>query len=73
MMERLLWTESVFSQSLQPISGEVDRATDTETVDSISTPDRIKSKTIKIGIHSFPALLDVQQLKGQCEASTVCD
>ena len=53
-----------------PISGRVDRASATETVDSGSIPSRIKPKTMKIGIHSF--LLDVQQLKEQCEASTVC-
>ena len=37
------------------ISGHVDRASATETVDSGSIPGRVKSKTIKIGIHSFPA------------------
>ena len=39
----------------QPISGRVDRASATEAVDSGSIPGRIKSKTIKIGIYSFPA------------------
>ena len=33
----------------------VDRASATETVDSGSIPGRVKPKTIKIGIHSFPA------------------
>ena len=42
----------------------------TEAVNSGSIPGRVKPKTIKIGIHSF--LLDIQQLKGQCEAPTVC-
>ena len=37
------------------ISGRVDKASATETVDSGSIPDRVKLKTIKIGIHSFPA------------------
>ena len=34
---------------------QVDRASATETVDISTIPGRIKSKTIKIGIHSFPA------------------
>ena len=38
-----------------PISGRVDRASATGTVDSGSIPGRVKPKTIKIGIHSFPA------------------
>ena len=37
----------------KPISGRVDRASVTEAVDSSSIPGR--AKTIKIGIHSFPA------------------
>ena len=37
------------------ISGRVDRASATEAVDSGSIPGRVKPKTIKIGIHSFPA------------------
>ena len=53
------------------ISGRVDKASVTETVDSGSIPDRVKSKTIKIGIHSFPAGLST--IKKKCEASTVCD
>ena len=40
---------------LKPISGRVDRASATETVDLGSIPSRVKPKTIKIGIHSFPA------------------
>ena len=39
----------------QPISGRVDRKSATEAVDSGSIPGRVKPKTIKIGIHSFPA------------------
>ena len=54
----------------EPISGRVDGASAAEAVDLGSIPGRVKPKTIKIGIHSF--LLDVQQLKGQCEASAVC-
>ena len=38
-----------------PIRGRVDRASATEAVDSGSIPGRVKPKTIKIGIHSFPA------------------
>ena len=49
----------------------VDRASATEAVDSGSIPGWVKPKTIKIAIHSFPAF-DVQQLKEQCESSTVC-
>ena len=40
---------------IQPISGRVDRASATEAVDMGSIPSRVKPKTIKIGIHSFPA------------------
>ena len=40
---------------VEPISGRVDRASATEAVDSGSIPGRVKPKTIKIGIHSFPA------------------
>ena len=42
-------------QGIDPISGRVDRASATEVVDSGSIPGRVKPKTIKIGIHSFPA------------------
>ena len=40
---------------VKPISGRVDRASATEAVDTGSIPGRVKPKTIKIGIHSFPA------------------
>ena len=53
-----------------PITGRVDRASATETVDLSSIPSRVKPKTLKIGIHSF--LLDIQYWKGQCQASAVC-
>ena len=52
------------------ISGRVDRASSTKTVDSGSIAARVKPKIIKVGIHTV-SLLDVQHLKGQCEASTV--
>ena len=39
----------------KPISGRVDRASATEAVDSSSIPGQVKTKTIKIGIHSFLA------------------
>ena len=48
----------------------MDRASATETVDSGSILGRVKPKTIKL-VFTL-SLLDVQQLKGQCEASTVC-
>ena len=37
------------------VIGRVDRASTTETIDSGSIPGGVKPKTIKIGIHSFPA------------------
>ena len=40
---------------LKPISGRVDRASAVKAVDTGSIPGRVKPKTIKIGIHSFPA------------------
>ena len=49
----------------------MNRASATEVVDVGSIPGSVKPKTIKIGIHSF--LEHVQQLKGQCEASAMCD
>ena len=39
----------------QNLSGRVDRASATETIDSGSITGRVKPKTIKTGIHSFPA------------------
>ena len=39
----------------QLISVQVDRASATEAVDSGSIPGRVKPKTKKIAIHSFPA------------------
>ena len=42
------------SQKL-PLSGGVDRTPTAETVDSGSTPDRVKPKTIKISIFRLPA------------------
>ena len=43
------------SYATEPIGGRVDRASATETVDSGSIPGRVIPKTLKIGIHSFPA------------------
>ena len=40
---------------VRPISGRVDRASATKTVDLGSIPGRVKPKTKKIGIYSFPA------------------
>ena len=45
------------------------RASGTKTVSFVSIPGRVKPKIRMIGIHVF--LLDVQQLKGHCEVSTV--
>ena len=56
------------TKKLTPISGRVDRASATETVDSGSIPGRVKPRTVKFVFTA--SLLDVQQLKGQCEAST---
>ena len=42
-------------QNSAKISGRVDRASATETIDLGSIHSRVKPKTIKIGIHSFPA------------------
>ena len=39
----------------EPISGQVDRASANEMVDSGSIPGRVKLNTIKIGIHNFSA------------------
>ena len=39
----------------KPISGRVDGASATETVDSGSIPGRVKTKTIKLCIRSFSA------------------
>ena len=46
-----------FGASRNDIGGQVDRASTTEVVDSGSIPGRVKPKTIKIGIQSFPARL----------------
>ena len=39
----------------KPISGGMDRASATETVDLSFIPGQVKPKSIKIGIDSFPA------------------
>ena len=51
----LFCIHSTTDRCTRPISGRVDRASATEAVDSGSIPGRVKPKTIKIGIHSFPA------------------
>ena len=43
------------NENEKPISGRVDKASATEAVDSGSIPGRVKTKIIKIVIHSFPA------------------
>ena len=47
--------QNTFICNTIPISGRVDRASATETVDSGWFSGRVKPKTIKIGIHRFPA------------------
>ena len=54
----------------KPTNSHVVRASATETVDSDSIPGGVKLKAIKIGIPA--SLVDVQQLKGQREPSTMC-
>ena len=44
-----------FAVMVVATSSRVDRACDTEAVDSGSIPGRVKSKTIKIDIYNFPA------------------
>ena len=59
--------------NVKPISGRVDGASATELVDSVLILGWVKPKIIKLGIQVFTAfLLDVQQLKGHCEASAMC-
>ena len=53
-----------------PISGRVDRVFATETVGSGSISGRSKPKTIKLGIHSFPAWCSALNGQCECEAST---
>ena len=43
------------SPALPPVSGRVKSASATETIDLDSIPGQVKPKTIKIGIHSYPA------------------
>ena len=52
---RLICGFQVSLLSKLPISGRVDRASATKAVDLGSIPGRVKPKTTKIGIHSFPA------------------
>ena len=51
---KVLSTQTI-GEDHEPISGRVDRASATEAVDTGSIPSRVKPKTIKIGIYSFPA------------------
>ena len=54
-MSPKLFMATLYSTLFKPISGRVDRASATEAVDTGSIPGRVKPKTIKIDIHSFPA------------------
>ena len=54
-MASFQWKDQNKALINKPISGRVDRASATEAVDSGSIPGRVKPKTTKIGIHSFPA------------------
>ena len=53
MFKVVLWCLKIISTS--SISGRVDRASATETVDAGLIPGRFKPKTLKFGIYSFPA------------------
>ena len=46
---------TLITKATLSISDRVDRASATETVDWGSIPSRVKPKTIKTGIYSFPA------------------
>ena len=48
------WSTLQLHRYFIPISGRVDKASATKTVDTGSITGRIKSKTIKVGIHSLP-------------------
>ena len=54
-MQSILFSIFRLGLLLEPISGRVDRASATVTVDLGSIPSRVKPKNIKIGIPSFPA------------------
>ena len=60
----------VAKQETLPISRRVERASATQTEDSDSILGIVEPKTIKLGIHSFPA--GRSTLKGHCKAFTVC-
>ena len=55
MTNRTIRQAVVVQVSFKPISGRMDRASATETDNLGSIPGRVKPKTIKLGIHSFPA------------------
>ena len=52
---KVAYNDSYCILHFKPISDRVGRASATEAVDLGSIPGRVKPKTIKIGIHSFPA------------------
>ena len=69
------------TNSLKPISGQVNRASSIEKADSGSIIGRVKAKTIKTGICSFPALrlaiewnrvIDRWQFESRTERSLRC-
>ena len=66
----LISYKSENEKKVKPISGRVDRASATQTKDLASIPGWVKPKTIKMVFTA--SLLDVQRLKGQYEASSVC-
>ena len=53
-----------------PFYIDMNRATATETVNSGSIPGWVTPKTRKLVF--IASILDVQQLKGPCEATTMC-
>ena len=64
---RLMYTRSSL---LKPISGQEDRASTSETLDTYLFPGRIKPKILKISIYHFPAWCSA--LKGTVWSLIVC-
>ena len=56
-IQKLPWLERNRAIKSKAMGGLMDRTTVAEMVDMGSIPGRAKSKTIKIGIHSFTAAL----------------
>ena len=61
-MEHFVVLCSLSQETAGQLSGRMDRASATETVDLGSIPDRVKPKTINMAFSAF--LLDIQHKKG---------